>query len=118
MLSYFFWKATRSFFNEFCFTKTAGSRGVVKTDFGYHIIDIVSQKDFKTAYKIAYLGKEILASEATINKSSIEATKASAEKSKADLEKLISKNGLSMTTVPNLIKENDYQPMAMFEIMI
>lgn len=96
-------------FNDFCFTKTAGSKGVVKTDFGYHVIDLISQKDFKTAYKIAYVGKEILASEATINKSSLEATKASAEKSKADLEKMISKNGLSMTTVPNLIKENDYQ---------
>ena len=96
-------------FNNFCFTKTAGSKGVVKTDFGYHVIDITSQKDFKTAYKIAYVAKEILASEATINKSSLEATKASAEKSKANLEKMISKNGLSMTTVPNLIKENDYQ---------
>ena len=96
-------------FNEFCFTKTAGSKGVVKTDFGYHIIDLISQKDFKPAYKIAYVGKEILASEATINKSSLEATKASAEKTKVDLEKLISKNGLSFTTVPNLIKENDYQ---------
>ncbi len=96
-------------FNEFCFSKTAGSKGVVKTQFGYHVIDLVSQKDFKTAYKIAYLGKEILASEATINKSSLEATKASAEKGRPALEKFISKNGLSLTTVPTLIKENDFQ---------
>ncbi len=96
-------------FNEFCFTKSSGSKGVVKTQFGYHIIDLISQKDFKTAYKIAYVGKEISASDVTVNKSSLEATKASAEKNKEGLEKFIAKNGLSLTSVPNLIKENDYQ---------
>jgi peptidyl-prolyl cis-trans isomerase D len=96
-------------FNEFCFTKTPGSKGVVKTQFGYHVIDLISQKDFKTAYKIAYVGKEISASDVTVNKASLEATKASAEKNKEGLEKYIAKNGLSLTTVPNLIKENDYQ---------
>jgi len=96
-------------FNDFCFEKTPGTKGVVKTDFGYHIIDLVSQKDFKTAYKIAYLGREIAASEATINKASLEAIKASSEKDKASLEKFISKNGLSLTSVPAVVKENDYQ---------
>ena len=87
-------------FNDFCFNKTPGSKGVVKTQFGYHVIDLISQKDMKPAYKIAYVAKEISASDVTISKSSLEATKASAEKTKADLEKLISKNGLSFTTVP------------------
>ena len=96
-------------FNEFCFTKAPGSKGVVKTDFGYHVIDLISQKDVKTAYKIAYVGREISASEATINKSSLEAIKASSEKDKASLEKFIGTNGLSLTSVPALVKENDYQ---------
>ncbi len=96
-------------FNEFCFTKPAGSKDVVKTQFGYHVIDLVSQKDFKSAYKIAYLGRDIFASDATLNKSSLDATKASAEKTKADLEKYISKAGKSFTNITNLIKENDYQ---------
>ncbi|MEN9962950.1 MAG: hypothetical protein RL582_45 [Bacteroidota bacterium] len=96
-------------FNEFCFNKTPGSKGVVKTDFGYHVIDLISQKDVKTAYKIAYVGREIAASEATINKSSLEAIKASSEKDKASLEKFVSVNGLSLTSVPALVKENDYQ---------
>jgi peptidyl-prolyl cis-trans isomerase D len=95
-------------FNDYCFTKPVGSKGVVKTQFGYHIIDVVSQKDFKTAYKIAYFGKEIAASDVTVNKASLEATKASAVKTKAELEKYISKAGLSLTTVPDLIKENNY----------
>jgi len=100
-------------FNEFCFTKPAGSKGVVKTDFGYHIIEVMNQKGLNTAYKIAYLGKEIAASDVTINKSSLEATKASAIKSKEELEKYIAKNGLSLTAVPSMIKENDYQAGAL-----
>jgi peptidyl-prolyl cis-trans isomerase D len=95
-------------FNEFCFTKTAGSKGVVKTQFGYHVIDLISQKDPKPAYKIAFIAKDIVASDATINKASLEAIKASAEKTKTGLEKYIAKNGLSLTAVPGLIKENDY----------
>jgi len=100
-------------FNDYCFTKPVGSKEVVKTDFGYHIIDIISQKNFNTAYKIAYVGKEISASDVTINKSSLEATKASAIKSKEELEKYIAKNGLSLTAVPSMIKENDYQAGAL-----
>lgn len=66
-------------FNEFTFTKPVGSLDIVKTQFGYHIINIISQKDFKPAYKVAYLAKEIIAGEATIN-ASLQATKASAVK--------------------------------------
>ena len=96
-------------FNEFCFSKTPGSKGVVKTQFGYHVIDLISQKDFKPAYKIAYMAKEIGASDVTINKASLEATKASALKSKEELEKFIKKSGLSLVTAPAMLKENDYQ---------
>ena len=31
-------------FNDFCFGKPAGSKGVVKTQFGYHVIEVESQK--------------------------------------------------------------------------
>ena len=95
-------------FNEFCFTKTTGSKGVVKTQFGYHIIDIVSQKEFKPAYKIAYVGKDILPSEETVNTASLFATKASVEKNKSTLEKYAAKNGFSLIAVPSIIKENDF----------
>ena len=95
-------------FNEFCFTKSTGSKGVVKTQFGYHIIEVVTQKDFKPAYKIAYIGKDILPSDETINKASLAATKASSEKNKPALEKFTAKNGLSLIAVPSLIKENDF----------
>ncbi len=95
-------------FNEYSFTNPVGSRAVVKTDFGYHVMEILSQKDFKPAYKIAYVAKEISPSDLTINQASLSATKASAEKNRESLEKYAAKNGLSLTQVPNLIKVNDF----------
>ncbi|MEO7523859.1 MAG: peptidylprolyl isomerase [Ferruginibacter sp.] len=96
-------------FNEFSFTKPVGSMDVVKTQFGYHIIEVMSQKGGQPVYKFAYLGKEINASETTINNASLEATKASAEKTAANLAKYVEKKGLKLTQVPNLVKENDFQ---------
>jgi len=95
-------------FNDFCFNKTSGSKGVVKTQFGYHVIDLISQKDLKPAYKIAYVAKDVVASQETVNKASLDAIRASTEKSKDALQKYITKNGLSLTTNPSLVKENDY----------
>jgi len=48
-------------FNEFAFDKPVGAKGVVKTDFGYHYIEVLGQKNPNPAYKIAYLAKPILA---------------------------------------------------------
>jgi peptidyl-prolyl cis-trans isomerase D len=96
-------------FNKFCFEKPVGSRAVVKTQFGYHIIDLLSQKGASPAYKIGYLAKEIFASEETINNASNEAIKLSGEKDAKKMEAYIQKKGLQKIAVPNLIKENDAQ---------
>ncbi|MFN9803585.1 MAG: peptidylprolyl isomerase, partial [Bacteroidota bacterium] len=48
-------------FNEFAFDKPVGTKGVVKTDFGYHYMEVLGQKNPNPAYKIAYLAKPILA---------------------------------------------------------
>lgn len=61
-------------FNEFIFGKPVGSKGVVKTEFGYHYIEILSQKGSSTAYKIAYLTAPIEASNETDANASNEAT--------------------------------------------
>ena len=95
-------------FNDFTFENPVGSKKVVKTQFGYHVIEILSQKDFKPAYKIAFVAKEITASDVTINKASLEATKASAEKNKTELEKYVAKSGVHFTQIPNAVKENDF----------
>ncbi len=54
-------------FNDFIFLNPVGTKGVVKTEFGYHYIEILSQKGGGNGYKIAYLPKEITASSETDN---------------------------------------------------
>jgi peptidyl-prolyl cis-trans isomerase D len=94
-------------FNKYCFEKPVGSRGVVKTQFGYHIIELLGQKGSSPAYKIAFLAKEIFPSEETINNASNKAVELSAEKDPKKLEAYIQKNGLQKISVPSIIKEND-----------
>ncbi|MBS1948835.1 MAG: SurA N-terminal domain-containing protein [Bacteroidetes bacterium] len=52
-------------FNDFCFDGKKGDKKIIKTQFGYHYIEITDQKNFEPAYKIAYMAKKIEASSAT-----------------------------------------------------
>ena len=52
-------------FANFIFDKPKGTMEVVKTSFGYHVIEVLGQKSFEPAYKVAYLSKRIAASEET-----------------------------------------------------
>ena len=103
-------------FAETIFYGNTGDKKVVKTDFGYHYIEVLSQKDFQTAYKIAYVAKEILPSDETINGASTQATKLSGEARDAKaLEAYVAKNGLKKIDMPTLIKENDNQLGALLD---
>jgi peptidyl-prolyl cis-trans isomerase D len=53
-------------FNDFSFDNSVGTKGVVKTDFGFHLIEVLKQTPRSPAYKIAYLSKVILPSSETI----------------------------------------------------
>ena len=57
-------------FDNFCFNGKKGDKGIVKTQFGYHYVEIMDQKNFNPAYKIAYLSKTIIASQETDEKAS------------------------------------------------
>jgi peptidyl-prolyl cis-trans isomerase D len=61
-------------FREFIFYKPVGSRDVIKTTFGYHIIEVLNQRNFQEGYKMAYLSKKIIASPETDNAASSAAT--------------------------------------------
>jgi peptidyl-prolyl cis-trans isomerase D len=52
------------------FQGSVGDKKVVKTSFGYHYIEVLSQKNFEPAYKVAYLAKPITASQETENRAS------------------------------------------------
>jgi peptidyl-prolyl cis-trans isomerase D len=97
-------------FGSFLLNENGETKKVIKTSFGWHYIEILEKKNPSPAYKIAYMAKEIVPSEETINRASVNASKLSAEARNAKtLETYIAKSGLQKIDVPNLIKENDYQ---------
>jgi peptidyl-prolyl cis-trans isomerase D len=54
-------------FRDFTFLNKTGKVGVIKTDFGYHIIRIDAQKNHQKAVKVATFARKIEASEDTEN---------------------------------------------------
>ena len=97
-------------FAEAIFYGNTGDKKIVKTNFGYHYIEVLSQKNFETAYKVAYAAKEILPSDETINLANTQATKLSGEARTAKaVETYTAKNGLRKIDIPTLVRENDYQ---------
>ena len=99
-------------FNNFIFGNSTGTKGVVKTDYGYHYIEILSQKGGSSAYNIAYLALPIEASQETDANASNEATlfagNSRDQKSfDANIEKLRAK-GMNKAFAQE-IKPNDYQ---------
>jgi hypothetical protein len=51
-------------FNDFVFSKAVGSKGVVETEFGYHVIEVQDKED---VVLLASVAKKIVPSEATSN---------------------------------------------------
>ncbi len=96
-------------FNDFCFEGKTGDKGVVKTQFGYHYIEILNQKNFELAYKIAYLSKPVEPSIETDRAASAAATQfASQGRTAKDFNETITKENLNKRVAEN-IKEMDYQ---------
>lgn len=96
-------------FNDFCFEGKTGDKGVVKTEYGYHYIEIQDQKNFEPAYKIAYLSKPIEASEETDRAASAAATLfASQSRTASAFDETVQKEKLNKRIADN-IKEMDYQ---------
>ncbi len=94
-------------FNDFCFNKPAGTKDVVKTQFGYHVVEIVSQKGTSTAYKVAFMSKEIDAGQSTMVAAEQSAIKLSGQGNGKNFEAYITKNGLQKVSVPVPVKEID-----------
>jgi peptidyl-prolyl cis-trans isomerase D len=83
-------------FNDFIFTGKTGERKIVKTDFGYHYVEILTQKGAQTGTKIGYYSKSILPSDETINSASTAATQFAAESRNAkEFEATAKKKGIS-----------------------
>ena len=96
-------------FNDFAFNKPAGAKGVIKTSFGYHVIEAMGTKGSSPKYKIAFVAKEIFTTEATFNTVNQEATKLSGQKGLKEFDGYIAKAGLQKISWPTIVKENDFR---------
>ena len=97
-------------FGDFLLNDNGETKKVVKTQFGWHYIEILDKKDFQPSYKIAYMAKEIVPSDETINAANTAAIKLSGiAKDQKSFNDYAAKNGLNKVDVPNVVKENDYQ---------
>ncbi len=96
-------------FNDFCFEGKRGDKGVVKTQFGYHYIEVLDQKNFEQAYKIAYLSRNIEPSRETDEAAEAAATRfASAARNAQTFDETVKAESLDRR-VAETIREMDYQ---------
>ncbi len=95
-------------FANFIFDKPTGTMEVVKTSFGYHVIEVLGQKSFEPAYKVAYLSKRIVASEETDASASAAAIQfVGTSKDFKTFNETVSKKNLKKESAEN-IKEMDF----------
>tara|TARA_B100000963_G_scaffold71489_4_gene59627 strand:- start:6357 stop:8708 length:2352 start_codon:yes stop_codon:yes gene_type:complete len=84
-------------FNDLCFEKEVGSLSVVRSDYGYHLVQVTKRGPLVRKVKIVYADKEVVISDQTKDNYLLQAAKFKQEfsKNKADLDKLVTKyNGL------------------------
>jgi peptidyl-prolyl cis-trans isomerase D len=96
-------------FNDFSFDNPVGAKAVVKTDFGYHYMEVLQQTPRGPAYKIAYLSKMVMPSNETINAASTAAAQfASGSKDSKSFNAAAVK--LNKQAIPaSDIKANDFE---------
>jgi peptidyl-prolyl cis-trans isomerase D len=90
-------------FNDFIFLNPVGTKGIVKTDFGYHYIEILSQKGRTMGYKVSFFPKEIIISQETDNNANNQANEFAGDSRDektftANYEKKLKAKGIQMAS--------------------
>jgi PPIC-type PPIASE domain. len=97
-------------FADFLLNDKGETKKVIKTQFGWHYIEILEKKNPQPAYKVAYMAKEIVPSDETVNAANAASTKLSGEaRDEKAFDKYVAQNGLKKISVPGVVKENDFQ---------
>jgi len=97
-------------FADFLLNDNGVTKKVIKTQFGWHYIEILDKINPGPAYKIAYMAKEFAPSDQTINAANTAAIKLSGSANNVQsFNEYIQKNGLNKVDVPGIVKENDYK---------
>ncbi|WP_412986477.1 SurA N-terminal domain-containing protein [Pontimicrobium sp. IMCC45349] len=89
-------------FKAFSFENNTGDLEVVKTSFGYHVIEILSQGNKQKAVKVATLAHAIEASEKTIDDVFNKKSKFEIAVVGNDFEEIAKEQGLEVETVSNI----------------
>jgi parvulin-like peptidyl-prolyl isomerase len=93
-------------FKAYSFENSKGSLGVVRTDFGYHVIEILGQGTFQQAYKVATISQAIEPSVETVDEVFKNKSKFEIAVADADFETVAAENNYEVRPVSS-IKELD-----------
>jgi peptidyl-prolyl cis-trans isomerase D len=95
-------------FGDYAFNGKKGEMKIVKTQFGYHLIEILDQKDFEPAYNVAYFSRRIEPSpETDQNASGLASQFAGENRDKASFDAAVKKGNLRPINTPE-IKITDF----------
>jgi peptidyl-prolyl cis-trans isomerase D len=95
-------------FNDYVFNGKKGEMKIVKTQFGYHLIEILDQKDFEPSFKVAYFSRRIEPSpETDQNASGLASQFAGENRDKASFDAAVKKGNLHAINTPE-IKITDF----------
>lgn len=86
-------------FNDFEFGGKVGDLGIVKTVFGFHIIEIEGQSDTKKAVQVATIARKIEPSEATVSKVFRDASNFEINAASGDFQDLANENNYTVRPV-------------------
>ncbi len=89
-------------FDNFIFNNSAGTIGLVETDFGFHIVEVGKQSEPKKSIKMATVVKNIEASDKTINDVFANASKFEVAVNKGDFSELAKAQSLEVKPVNKL----------------
>ena len=93
-------------FKAYSFENPKGSLGVVRTDFGYHVIEILGQGTFQQAYKVATISQAIEPSVETVDEVFKNKSKFEIAVADADFETVSAENNYEVRPVSS-VKELD-----------
>lgn len=95
-------------FGDYAFNGKKGEMKIVKTQFGYHLIEILDQKDFEPAFNVAYFSRRIEPSQETDqNASGLASQFAGENRDKTSFDAGVKKGNLHPINTPE-IKVTDF----------
>jgi peptidylprolyl isomerase/peptidyl-prolyl cis-trans isomerase D len=93
-------------FDNFTINNKPGTLGVVETDFGFHVLGVVDQKNMQRAIKVATVTNEVELSEKTLSDNFSMASKFEVASQKGDFSEMAKADGIDLRPV-NKIGELD-----------